>query len=84
MGQWPIRTDLIKIGLPGASERMSDKDPTSATLVKAKGYVTSQFGNNHLSDRNEHLPTVHGFDVFFGNLYHLNSHLRPLPRLRSR
>ena len=76
-GQSPIRTGLTKVGLPGAPEGMSDKDPTIATLLKAKGYVTGQFGKNHLGDRNEHLPTVHGFDKFFGNLYHLNAEEEP-------
>jgi arylsulfatase A-like enzyme len=76
-GQSPIRTGLTKVGLPGAPEGMSDKDPTIATLLKAKGYVTGQFGKNHLGDRNEHLPTVHGFDMFFGNLYHLNAEEEP-------
>jgi arylsulfatase A-like enzyme len=76
-GQSPIRTGLLKVGLPGAPEGMSDKDPTLATLLKAKGYVTGQFGKNHLGDRNEHLPTLHGFDEFFGNLYHLNAEEEP-------
>ena len=76
-GQSPIRTGLTKVGLPGAAEGMSDKDPTIATLLKAKGYATGQFGKNHLGDRNEHLPTVHGFDKFFGNLYHLNAEEEP-------
>src|SRR4051812_24469265 len=72
-GQSPIRTGLLKMGLPGAREGLSDKDPTLAELLKPKGYETGQFGKNHLGDRNEFLPTVHGFDVFFGNLYHLNA-----------
>ena len=76
-GQSPIRTGLTKVGLPGAPEGLSDKDPTIANLLKAKGYVTGQFGKNHLGDRNEHLPTVHGFDVFFGNMYHLNAEEEP-------
>jgi len=76
-GQAPIRTGLLKVGLPGAPEGLSDKDPTLATLLKAKGYTTGQFGKNHLGDRNEHLPTVHGFDEFFGNLYHLNAEEEP-------
>ena len=76
-GQSPIRTGLTKVGLPGAPEGMTDKDPTIATLLKAQGYATGQFGKNHLGDRNEHLPTVHGFDEFFGNLYHLNAEEEP-------
>ena len=70
-GQSPLRTGLLKVGLPGAKEGLSDKDPTLAELLKPQGYVTGQFGKNHLGDRNEFLPTVHGFDEFFGNLYHL-------------
>ena len=61
------------MGLPGAKEGLSEKDPTLAELLKPLGYTTGQFGKNHLGDRNEFLPTVHGFDVFFGNLYHLNA-----------
>jgi arylsulfatase len=76
-GQSPIRTGLLKVGLPSAKEGLSDKDPTLAELLKPKGYVTGQFGKNHLGDRNEFLPTVHGFDVFFGNLYHLNAEEEP-------
>ena len=72
-GQSPIRTGLLKVGLPGAPEGLSAKDPTIADLLKPQGYVTGQFGKNHLGDRNEFLPTVHGFDEFFGNLYHLNA-----------
>jgi arylsulfatase A-like enzyme len=70
-GQSCFRTGLLKVGLPGAKEGLSDKDPTLAELLKPQGYATGQFGKNHLGDRNEHLPTVHGFDEFFGNLYHL-------------
>ena len=76
-GQSPIRTGLLKVGLPSAKEGLSDKDPTLAELLKPKGYVTGQFGKNHLGDRNEFLPTVHGFDEFFGNLYHLNAEEEP-------
>ena len=76
-GQSPIRTGLLKVGLPGAREGLSEKDPTIANLLKGQGYVTGQFGKNHLGDRNEHLPTVHGFDEFFGNLYHLNAEEEP-------
>ena len=70
-GQSPIRTGLTKVGLPGAPEGMKKEDPTIATLLKAQGYLTGQFGKNHLGDRDEMLPTNHGFDEFFGNLYHL-------------
>lgn len=76
-GQSPIRTGLLKVGLPGAREGLSDRDPTLAELLKPLGYETGQFGKNHLGDRNEFLPTVHGFDVFFGNLYHLNAQEEP-------
>jgi len=76
-GQSPMRTGLLKVGLPGAKEGLSEKDPTLADLLKPLGYVTGQFGKNHLGDRNEFLPTVHGFDEFFGNLYHLNAEDEP-------
>src|SRR6201995_4081728 len=76
-GQSPMRTGLLKVGLPGAKEGLSDKDPTLAELLKPQGYATGQFGKNHLGDRNEFLPTVHGFDEFFGNLYHLNAEEEP-------
>jgi arylsulfatase A-like enzyme len=76
-GQTPMRTGLLKVGLPGAKEGLSDKDPTLADLLKPLGYMTGQFGKNHLGDRNEFLPTVHGFDEFFGNLYHLNAEDEP-------
>ena len=76
-GQSPIRTGLTKVGLPGAKEGLSDLDPTIADLLKEHGYATGQFGKNHVGDRNEHLPTVHGFDEFFGNLYHLNAEEEP-------
>jgi arylsulfatase A-like enzyme len=76
-GQSPMRTGLLKVGLPGAKEGLSDKDPTLAELLKPLGYATGQFGKNHLGDRNEFLPTVHGFDEFFGNLYHLNAEDEP-------
>ena len=72
-----FRTGLLKVGLPGAKEGLSEKDPTIAELLKPQGYVTGQFGKNHLGDRNEFLPTVHGFDEFFGNLYHLNAEEEP-------
>src|SRR6516165_6709428 len=67
-GQSPIRTGLTKVGLSGAAEGLQKKDPTIAELLKPLGYTTGQFGKNHLGDRNEFLPTVHGFDIFFGNL----------------
>ena len=76
-GQSPMRTGLLKVGLPGAKEGLSEKDPTLAELLKPQGYMTGQFGKNHLGDRNEFLPTVHGFDEFFGNLYHLNAEDEP-------
>jgi len=76
-GQCPIRTGLTKVGLPGAPEGMKIEDPTIAGLLKAQGYVTGQFGKNHLGDRDEMLPTNHGFDEFFGNLYHLNAEDEP-------
>lgn len=76
-GQSCFRTGLLKVGLPGAKEGLSDKDPTLAELLKPQGYATGQFGKNHLGDRNEFLPTVHGFDEFFGNLYHLNAESEP-------
>ena len=76
-GQSPMRTGLLKVGLPGAKEGLSEKDPTLAELLKPQGYATGQFGKNHLGDRNEFLPTVHGFDEFFGNLYHLNAEDEP-------
>jgi arylsulfatase len=76
-GQSPIRTGLTKVGLPGAPEGMKKEDPTIATLLKAQGYVTGQFGKNHLGDRDEMLPSNNGFDEFFGNLYHLNAEEEP-------
>jgi arylsulfatase len=76
-GQSPMRTGLTKVGLPGAPEGMKKEDPTIATLLKAQGYATGQFGKNHLGDRDEMLPTAHGFDEFFGNLYHLNAEEEP-------
>ncbi|MBN4055136.1 arylsulfatase [bacterium AH-315-K03] len=76
-GQHPIRTGLTKVGLPGANEGINKKDPTIAKLLKAHGYMTGQFGKNHLGDKDEHLPTNHGFDEFFGNLYHLNAEDEP-------
>jgi arylsulfatase A-like enzyme len=72
-GQYPIRVGLATVGLPGAEQGLSTKDPTLAELLKPMGYATGQFGKNHLGDRDEHLPTNHGFDEFFGILYHLNA-----------
>lgn len=77
LGQSVFRTGLSKVGLPGAKEGINENDPTIATLLKAQGYRTGQFGKNHLGDRDEHLPTNHGFDEFFGNLYHLNAEEEP-------
>jgi arylsulfatase len=76
-GQSVFRTGLSKVGLPGAKEGLSEKDPTIAELLKPLGYATGQFGKNHLGDRDEHLPTNHGFDEFLGNLYHLNAEEEP-------
>ena len=77
MGQSVFRTGLSKVGLPGAKEGMQVEDPTIAVVLKDLGYATGQFGKNHLGDRDEHLPTNHGFDEFFGNLYHLNAEEEP-------
>jgi arylsulfatase len=76
-GQSPMRTGLTKVGLPSAPEGMQKEDPTIAGLLKPHGYMTAQFGKNHLGDRDEMLPTNHGFDEFFGNLYHLNAEEEP-------
>jgi len=76
-GQSPIRTGLTKVGLPGAPEGLKIEDPTIAGLLKNHGYMTGQFGKNHLGDRDETLPSNHGFDEFFGNLYHLNAEEEP-------
>jgi len=76
-GQSVYRTGLSKVGLPGAELGLSEQDPTIAGILKEYGYVTGQFGKNHLGDRDEHLPTNHGFDEFFGNLYHLNAEEEP-------
>jgi len=76
-GQSPIRTGLTKVGMPGATLGLSAEDPSVGEFMKNFGYATGQFGKNHLGDRNEHLPTVHGFDEFFGNLYHLNAEEEP-------
>ena len=76
-GQNPLRTGLTKVGMPGATLGLQPEDPTIAEMLKPLGYATGQFGKNHLGDRNEFLPTVHGFDEFFGNLYHLNAEEEP-------
>jgi arylsulfatase A-like enzyme len=76
-GQSPVRTGMTKVGLPGAKLGLQKEDPTIAELLKPHGYMCGQFGKNHLGDRDEFLPTVHGFDEFFGNLYHLNAEEEP-------
>ena len=76
-GQHPLRTGLLAVGLPGAPLGLQKEDPTIAELLKPLGYATAQIGKNHLGDRNEFLPTVHGFDEFYGNLYHLNAEEEP-------
>jgi len=76
-GQSPLRTGLSKVGIPGATVGLQARDITIAQALKPLGYATGQFGKNHLGDRNEYLPTVHGFDEFFGNLYHLNAEEEP-------
>ena len=76
-GQTPIRTGLTKVGMPGAALGIKPEDPTIAQFLKNLGYATGQFGKNHLGDRNDQLPTMHGFDEFFGNLYHLNAEEEP-------
>jgi len=76
-GQSPFRTGLLKVGLPGAKEGLSELDPTIAVLLKDHGYMTAQYGKNHLGDLDSHLPTNHGFDEFLGNLYHLNAEEEP-------
>jgi arylsulfatase len=77
LGQNPLRTGLTKVGMPGATLGIRPEDPTIAELLEPLGYVTGQFGKNHLGDRDEHLPTHHGFHEFFGNLYHLNAEEEP-------
>jgi arylsulfatase len=77
LGQTPFRTGLLKVGMPAAKQGLQDKDPTIAELLKPHGYATAQIGKNHLGDRNEYLPTVHGFDEFYGILYHLNAMEEP-------
>ncbi len=76
-GQSPFRTGLLKVGLPGAKEGLQARDVTIADLLKAQGYMTGQFGKNHLGDLDEHLPTAHGFHEFMGSLYHLNAEDEP-------
>jgi arylsulfatase len=76
-GQIPMRTGLTTVGMPGAKQGLQAEDPTIADLLKPLGYMTCQTGKNHLGDRNEYLPTVHGFDEFYGNLYHLNAEEEP-------
>jgi arylsulfatase A-like enzyme len=76
-GQNPLRTGLTKVGMPGADLGLQPEDPTIAELLKPLGYKTGQFGKNHLGDRDEFLPTAHGFDEFYGNLYHLNAEEEP-------
>jgi arylsulfatase len=76
-GQCGLRTGLTKVGMPGAQQGLRKEDPTIAELLKGQGYATGQFGKNHLGDRDEMLPTMHGFDEFYGNLYHLNAEEEP-------
>jgi arylsulfatase len=77
MGQLPIRTGMTTVGVPGSKLGIQKEDPTLAEVLKSVGYATAQFGKNHLGDRNEFFPTVHGFDEWFGNLYHLNAEEEP-------
>jgi len=77
LGQHPFRTGLLTIGMPGSPHGIPDWTPTTADLLKEQGYATGQFGKNHLGDQDKHLPTLHGFDEFFGNLYHLNAEEEP-------
>ena len=76
-GSVPVRSGMTKVGVPGAAEGWKKVDVTMATVLKGQGYATGQFGKNHQGDRDEHLPTMHGFDEFFGNLYHLNAEEEP-------
>src|SRR5215472_14141226 len=76
-GQMPIRTGETTVGIPGSTLGIQKEDPTLAEVLKSQGYVTGKFGKNHLGDRNEFLPTNHGFDEWFGNLYHLNAEEEP-------
>jgi arylsulfatase len=77
LGQHPFRTGLLTIGMPGSPHGIPDWTPTIADIMKEQGYMTAQFGKNHFGDRDNHLPTAHGFDEFFGNLYHLNAEEEP-------
>jgi arylsulfatase len=77
LGQHPVRTGLLTIGMPGSPHGIMEWMPTIADLLKPLGYTTGQFGKNHLGDQDQHLPTMHGFDEFFGNLYHLNAEEEP-------
>ena len=77
MGQLPVRTGMTTVGIPGSTRGIQKEDPTLAEVLKSVGYATAQFGKNHLGDRNEFFPTVHGFDEWFGNLYHLNAEEEP-------
>jgi len=77
MGQVPVRTGMTTVGIPGSTRGIQKEDPTLAEVLKSQGYATGQFGKNHLGDRNEFLPTMHGFDEWFGNLYHLNAEEEP-------
>ncbi|MFV0277888.1 MAG: sulfatase-like hydrolase/transferase, partial [Parahaliea sp.] len=76
-GQHPLRTGLLEVGMPGAEIGLRSEAPTIAELLKPLGYVTGQFGKNHLGDKDEFLPSNHGFDAFLGNLYHLNAEEEP-------
>src|SRR5262245_59890220 len=77
MGQLPVRTGMTTVGIPGSTRGIQKEDPTLAEVLKSLGYATAQFGKNHLGERNEFLPTAHGFDEWFGNLYHLNAEEEP-------
>ena len=87
-GQYPIRSGMTTVGQPGSPLGLQAESPSLAEVLSAEGYRTGHFGKNHLGDRNEHLPTAHGFDEFFGNLYHLNTQeeggAERLPALRRR
>jgi arylsulfatase A-like enzyme len=76
-GSVPVRSGMTKVGIPSAKEGWQKTDVTMATILKSQGYATGQFGKNHQGDRDEHLPTMHGFDEFLGNLYHLNAEEEP-------
>jgi arylsulfatase A-like enzyme len=76
-GQLPIRTGMTTVGVPGSEVGLQPEDPTLADVLKSKGYATAQFGKNHLGDLEKFLPHRHGFDVFYGNLYHLNANEDP-------